>query len=72
MSNNDITYVEFYNEKDDVSISVPVTGIRNELLDTDERIAAYDVLSHFLTDDAISNFVIFRTSKKSYKDTIEY
>lgn len=67
MNNNDVTYVEFYSEKDNVTICLPVLGIKNDSddLNNNECMASYEALSHFITDNVIrSNFNIVRTSDR--------
>lgn len=64
MENNNITYVEFYNEETDVTVKLPVHGIKNDFLNVNERVGAYDELEKYLKDDAISGFVILYAYKK--------
>lgn len=64
MENNNITYVEFYNEETDVTVKLPVHGIKNDFLNVNERVGAYDELKKYLKDDAISGFVILYAYKK--------
>lgn len=64
MGNNDITYVEFYNQETDATVKLPVHGIKNDFLNVDERIKAYDELGKYLKDDVMSGFVILYAYKK--------
>lgn len=64
MGNNDITYVEFYNQETDATVKLPVHGIKNDFLNVNERVGAYDKLEKYLKDDAISGFVILYAYKK--------
>lgn len=64
MENNNITYVEFYNEETDVTVKLPVHGIKNDFLNVNERVGAYDELEKYLKDDAISGFAILYAYKK--------
>jgi len=64
VENNNITYVEFYNEETDVTVKLPVHGIKNDFLNVNERVGAYDELEKYLKDDAISGFVILYAYKK--------
>ena len=65
MENNNITYVEFYNEETDVTVKLPVHGIKNDFLNVNERVGAYDELEKYLKDDAISGFVILYAYNKN-------
>ena len=72
MEENGVTYVKFYNQRNDITIEIPVLGINNEFLNVEERRAAYDRLADYLAEEAISDFVISEAYKKPFKKSVEY
>lgn len=54
------TYVEFYNDKDDIYIKIPMYYEDNtETLSVEQRCLAYDELSRLISEDFACNSRIF-------------
>ena len=60
------TYVEFYNDKEDVYIKIPMNYEDNtETLNVDQRCLAYDELSRIVFEDFACNSRIFGYENKN-------
>lgn len=60
------TYVEFYNDKDDVYIKIPMYYAEiEETLSVDQRCLAYDELSRLISEDFACNSRIFGYENKT-------
>lgn len=58
-NSNNITWVEFYNEKENVFIKIPMEyDSDEEVLSVEQRILAYDKLAEYVSDDFIHDTVI--------------
>ena len=60
------TYVEFYNDKEDVYIKIPMNyEDSTETLNVDQRCLAYDELSRIVSEDFACNSRIFGYENKN-------
>lgn len=59
-SNNEITWVEFCNEKENIFIKIPMEyELNEEVLTVEQRILAYDKLAEYVSEDFIHDTVIY-------------
>ena len=58
-SNNEITWVEFCKEKENIFIKIPMEyDSDEEVLSVEQRILAYDKLAEYVSEDFIHDTVI--------------
>lgn len=58
-NSNNITWVEFYNEKENVFIKIPMEyDSDEEVLSVEQRCLAYDELAAYVSEDFIHDTVI--------------